>query len=1558
MAQKQLVEFLQAHLSLYHSHSLPLNSNPNPRSSILRWFSSLTLHQRQAYLTVVDFSFVQLIIRMLGKLRRRGHGSFIILADIPSGLPGLPELCYRQSRGLLARVASSNESERRIFESIRLFGSSESEKIEECSCSVSSLDSMTVTEDFVEDVDGFVGMMDKVSNGAFLRGEESELGSDWVELKWLKAKGYYTIEEFVASRLEVALRLAWLNSNNGKKRGVKLKEKLIAAGLAANVYWRKKGCVDWWANLDSTTRRKVLTAALGKAAKALTHEIVNMVNGVSEDEMWLFNAGVMEQPIRYNYTDLSWETAPKLLPDAAFGVAIKSDTVYGKGTSLAGIFHHLLVLQDIMSVILSCQHSEYDIGKVHFSTLGSISTISDGLFRKLRGFLMVISLDCTKRELLGDESLRSSPNKSKEKVGASNRKKKGRSKNLKRQNPAPRSGVYEIKLEKPLKDLGYASAPSDNLDLVKSDKMPCMAHGKEIHREVSSSMEIIEQTHGLSVGKGQAAAGKSKKGKNRNKKSRFSSPDELKNSEKPVLEASSSATFQDEAANFLSVSANLTKGSVSNDNLSCSDLFPNSSTNTCDNQLSSEDIALCVKDHVVSSAKAEGSSHINLGSYSHSKDETKSQSIPYRLEDINHMVDSSTMPLVPMTELDCVSSNEAIYRQHSFSRSQLEAKTTFSNILDRDLENKEEVAVVQEQHAQTFYDTASPSSSQCLSYEWPTLAPVYFPSINSHVPATTDRLHLDVGHNWQNHIRQPFVRTVHQTRNPPIEGACSQILPRPLPMSLDWPPMVRSASRLAPSITYNYDLGFASRRQSAFQQSFPSQNFQFNIKNTNDERKCSGDFIDLSEPELADECDSHWMSEEEFEVHRVSGIDCNQYFGGGVMYWNPSDQTGTGFSRAPSLSSDDSSWAWHEADMSRAVDDMVAFSSSYSTNGLASPPAAPFCSPFDPLGPGHQAIGYVVPGNEVSGKVLHSPSSTTEVVPEEEVSGSMANLSSDVEGKTGDSLPYPILRPIIIPNMSRDRRHEFKRGHEHKSPCVPPSRREQTRIKRPPSPVVLCVPRAPRPPAPSPVSDSRKHRGFPTVRSGSSSPRHWGMRGLCYDGTNLDDAGIRVDGTEVVWPSWRSKNLSVHPMIQPLPGALLQDRLIAISQLARDQEHPDVSFPLQPPELQNCPARKASLSLIHSLLNDEIDSFYKQVAAENMARKPYINWAVKRVTRSLQVLWPRSRTNVYGSNATGLSLPTSDVDLVVRLPPVRNLEPIKEAGILEGRNGIKETCLQHAARYLANQEWVKSDSLKTVENTAIPVIKLVVEVPSDLITSAAHNVQSPQDEQIHANGEHHGNNVHSDVVGVEDSASPRCLTINSDNMKDVKSVHLDISFKSPSHMGFETTELVKELIEQFPATTPLALVLKQFLADRSLDQSYSGGLSSYGLMLLITRFLQHEHHLGRPINQNFGSLLMDFLYFFGNVFDPRQMRVSLRGTGVYVNRERGYSIDPLHIDDPLFPTNNVGRNCFRIHQCIKAFSEAYSLLENELMCLSSNGDSSLNPPRRLLGKIIPSITLP
>lgn len=168
-----------------------------------------------------------------------------------------------------------------IFESTRLFGSREGDKLEECSCSLKNIDSITVSEEFVSNVDKFVEAMDGVSNGAFLRGEGGDLASHWAELNWLKAKGYYSMEAFVANKLEVALRLSWMNLNNGKKRSVKFKEKATATGMATNVFWRKKGCVDWWDKLDYSSRKKILTAILGKSAKNLvilgTVHVVHLV---------------------------------------------------------------------------------------------------------------------------------------------------------------------------------------------------------------------------------------------------------------------------------------------------------------------------------------------------------------------------------------------------------------------------------------------------------------------------------------------------------------------------------------------------------------------------------------------------------------------------------------------------------------------------------------------------------------------------------------------------------------------------------------------------------------------------------------------------------------------------------------------------------------------------------------------------------------------------------------------------------------------------------------------------------------------------------------------------------------------------------------------------------------------------------------------------------------------------------------------------------------------------------------------------------------------------------
>ncbi|XP_051129424.1 uncharacterized protein LOC127250278 isoform X2 [Andrographis paniculata] len=1528
-SRQRLLDLLTAHISLYHSQTPTrdpsLNPTPGPRPAVLRWFSSLSIHQRRAHLTVVDASFVAVLLQMNEKLASNGAGRFIVLPDLSqSDESTLPTVCYRRSEGLLSRFSESDPAERAIRESMQLFSSMEGERER-----ARGVDSVCVGEGLVEDVDKFVEVMDRITNEEFLRGgEEAAMAAEWAELGWLKAKGYYSLEEFMVNRLEIALRLAWLSGNSGKKRGVKLKERVSAAGVAANLFWRKKGCVDWWEKLDGSVKKKVYCTYLAKAARTLTADMVGKPEAFGlDDRIWWSDGRDKRLPLCDSSILGRRDTGTFKGIGLKIGRKANTGQVSGSESPLDCIFSSLYILQVISTLLSTAQFGQCDIEGLFFSSLDTVNSISDVVLRKLREFLMVISLDCTKSELLGEGGTNPLKKPVNEKHATGNRKKKGKNK---KSNSIPRPCPDDLKPAVPTKGKEDETPSIRKNDSRQSNIFESQVPKKDLAHGNLLLADPVESVKGVNNGKIRGAPRKSRKERKKHKSS-VCNGSEVNGCQSRCCTGNGSASS---GSQYKSTMSDCSSSNPTFDNFSGTAATQidrqNADPTFATNIFSSEN---AVQQIEKSSTKTDD--HLYLKNPSQHLDNTfqdgsetsGSDSLKREYETRVRVLNAE--PLVEVKD-----SNREI--GHGSQVSGRSPKTI------KAVEPIEETSLVKDTGSISVLRVGTINSPAYLSYEWPNVVPIH-PSTNMHLPAATDRLHLDIGYNLQSHFHHSFVQPL-QVRNSTIENAYNGMLPAPLPMSLDWPPTVHGVNRLVPSVTCNYDSEFISRRQSSFQQG-TAQSVQSGAATSEDEHTISGEPTDMHDTtsfqEQMDEHDKHWMSEEELEVHAVGGMDYNQYFGGGVMYWNPSDHPGTSFSRPPSLCSDDSSWAWREADMNRAVDDMVAFSSSYSTNGLTSPSTASFCSPFDPLAPG--TLGYVVPGSEISSKVLHSSSTITDLGAEESASGSISNISCDGEVKTGDALPYPILRPIIIPNMSRER---SKRGYDHKSPCVPPSRREHPRIKRPPSPVVLCVPSAPRPPPPSPVGESRKHRGFPTVRSGSSSPRHWGVKGWFHDGLNFEEACMPMEGNEVVWPSWRNKSLSARQLTQPLSGTLLQDRLIAISQLARDQEHPDVTFPLQPPEPQNCIKRKASLSLMHDILHDEIGFFCSQVAAENLIRKPYINWAVKRVARSLQVLWPRSRTNVYGSNATGLSLPSSDVDLVVSLPPVRNLEPIKEAGILEGRNGIKETCLQHAARYLANQEWVKSDSLKIVENTAIPIIMLVVEVPHDLI-SPLSNDQMPKEET-------------DQVVSEEFAASSECSTPNwsktRNNINDgFKSVRLDISFKSPTHTGLQTTGLVKDLTERFPAATPLALVLKQFLADRSLDQSYSGGLSSYCLILLITRFLQHEHHQGRPINQNYGSLLMDFFYFFGNVFDPRQMRISVQGSGVYLNRERGCSIDPLCIDDPLFLTNNVGRNCFRIHQCIKAFADAYAMLENELANFENDNYTNAKATRKLLPMLIPSI---
>ena len=75
-----------------------------------------------------------------------------------------------------------------------------------------------------------------------------------------------------------------------------------------------------------------------------------------------------------------------------------------------------------------------------------------------------------------------------------------------------------------------------------------------------------------------------------------------------------------------------------------------------------------------------------------------------------------------------------------------------------------------------------------------------------------------------------------------------------------------------------------------------------------------------------------------------------------------------------------------------------------------------------------------------------------------------------------------------------------------------------------------------------------------------------------------------------------------------------------------------------------------------------------------------------------------------------------------------------------------------------------------------------------------------------------------------------------------------------------------------PALAPIVVVLKALLNRHHLKSAFTGGLSSYALLLMVVRYLQEQ--LPQQ-SGDVGSLLMGFLSFYSQHFDPRTTGISI-----------------------------------------------------------------------------------
>ena len=300
--------------------------------------------------------------------------------------------------------------------------------------------------------------------------------------------------------------------------------------------------------------------------------------------------------------------------------------------------------------------------------------------------------------------------------------------------------------------------------------------------------------------------------------------------------------------------------------------------------------------------------------------------------------------------------------------------------------------------------------------------------------------------------------------------------------------------------------------------------------------------------------------------------------------------------------------------------------------------------------------------------------------------------------------------------------------------------------------------------------------------------------------------------------------------------------------------------------------------MLDGLSCDLID-FEAFVKLRTEKEKDIYDTLVKNVQISVDKSIPDYSVNLYGSHATNLCLPWSDLDVV--LIKKGNHENINNINLEDDNSKF----LSKLYEYIRNEPWVKD--CKLIGKASVPIIKLIA-------------------------------------------------------IEKYNNMSIDISIQDEKHFGLKCVDLVKSFLKEYQSLKPLVLAIKNILKQANLNDPYRGGISSYGIILMIVYFFQKQKSSGIDIspgenNSNLGKLFFEFIQFYAIFFEPNKEIICLNNG---INNKMFNEFDfpnithnlELIIIDPLNRFNNVAKSCQQFFNIKMSFIICLKTLLDDCEC--------------------------
>ena len=308
----------------------------------------------------------------------------------------------------------------------------------------------------------------------------------------------------------------------------------------------------------------------------------------------------------------------------------------------------------------------------------------------------------------------------------------------------------------------------------------------------------------------------------------------------------------------------------------------------------------------------------------------------------------------------------------------------------------------------------------------------------------------------------------------------------------------------------------------------------------------------------------------------------------------------------------------------------------------------------------------------------------------------------------------------------------------------------------------------------------------------------------------------------------------------------------------------------------------------------------------------------------------------FGSQVTGLCLPGSDIDFVIRFIPTTS----------NNKNGKKTKKSSGGEKEEDGEEdyTIGNNPLHLFANAVKDEFGIRSELQDDEEEFASAK------KKLNNNGEDNDDDDsdkdEEDEGSDEDEHLSYLEVIEQTRVPLVKftvapyNIDIDVCFDQPN--GPESAELMHRFMESMPPLRPLTFVLKYFLASRDINKPFTGGIGSYLLQMMIVSFLQHRvrDDMARDCGSsgryyNLGSLLLDFFEFYGIDFNYVTTGISVRHDGYYFAKGqrdmKAVFWQPsrpcsLAMENPLDPSTDVGAGAFRMQMIKRIFEHAYKTL--------------------------------